>query len=39
MTIETALAEALCLAARAQQWDVVMRLADELRDRRLAADA
>ena len=37
--IELALSEALTEATRAQRWDVVAQLADELRARRLAKSA
>jgi hypothetical protein len=37
--IELALSEALSEATRAQRWDVVAQLADELRARRLAKSA
>jgi hypothetical protein len=36
-TVEDALAEAVTLAARAERWDVVVQLGEELRARRLAA--
>jgi hypothetical protein len=37
MSVEDALAFALAEATKAQRWDVVSKLADELQARRLAA--